>query len=85
MRLVYEVKFNLREPPAFQWSFTPGRGGGWGALGASLKVLLIIINNSLYLEALPEGGTFLRLLLRFIKEREFTGEVNKRVEIKMGL
>ena len=43
------------------------------------------INNSLYLEALPERGTFLRLLLRFIKDREFTVEVNKRVEIKMGL
>ena len=43
------------------------------------------INNSLYLEALPERGAFFRLLLRFIKDREFTVEVNKRVEVKRAL
>ena len=44
MRPVYEVKFNLREPPAFNDALHPGKGG----LGA--------FYNSLYPEVLPEKG-----------------------------
>ena len=55
--------------------------GGGGVRGLPISP----INNSLYLEALPERGAFFRLLLRFIKDREFTVEVNKRVEVKRAL
>ena len=60
---------------------TPGRRGG----GALSSLPISPINNSLYPEALPERGTFFRLLLRFIKHRELTVKVNKRVEIKRAL
>ena len=43
------------------------------------------MGSCLYPEALPERGTFFRLLLRFIKDRELTVKVNKRVEIKRAL
>ena len=43
------------------------------------------MGSCLYPEALPERGTFFRLLLRFIKHRELTVKVNKRVEIKRAL
>ena len=60
--------------------YTREEGGGGGVRG--LPISPIIANT---LRLCPKRGTFLRLLLRFIKDREFTVEVNKRVDIKMGL
>ena len=56
VRPVYEVKFNLREQLAFQQRLTPGEGG----LGASY-------NRFSARKGVPR---FLRLSLRFIKDRE---------------
>ena len=64
----------------FSEALHPG-GGEEGVRGLPISP----INNSLYPEAPPERGTFLRLSLRFIKDREITVEVNKRVEIKRAL
>ena len=61
--------------------YTREAGGGEGGL-RGLPISPII---GLYPEALPERGTFLTLLLRFIKDGEITVEVNKRVEIKRAL
>ena len=57
MRPVYEVKFNLREPPAFQRRLTPGEEG----LGASY--------NRLYPEVLSEKGYLFEVLIKVYQKK----------------
>ena len=65
MRPVYEVKFNLREQPAFERHFRPGKGGGGEGVGGGLGASY----NRLYSQVLPEKKT-----------GKFTVEVNERVQ-----